>query len=106
MAIQAILSNYRGTKVSGIPEADIPAVLLRLAEVATSLGRMPHQRGDAAEIYRQLADALEQLGCTPGEQGQGSYAADQRAAAPSARPSQQERRAGGRHAMREEQSSS
>ncbi|GER84231.1 hypothetical protein KTAU_28670 [Thermogemmatispora aurantia] len=105
-AIQAILSNYRGTKVSGIPEADIPAVLLRLAEAATSLGRMPHQRGDAAEIYRQLADALEQLGYAPGEQGQGSYAADQRAPAPAARPSQQERRASRRFLSKDQERSS
>ncbi len=61
-AIQCIISNYRGAKVSGIPEADIPAVLVRLAHGAESVGKMPHQRGDTAAIYQQLADVLEQIG--------------------------------------------
>ncbi|MBW1982952.1 MAG: hypothetical protein JRJ12_17270 [Deltaproteobacteria bacterium] len=61
-AIQAILSNYRGTKVSGIPEQDIPDVLVRLAHAAASLGKMPHQSGKPAAIYQQLADVLDQLG--------------------------------------------
>jgi hypothetical protein len=60
-AIQAILSNYRGAKVSSIPEQAIPAVLARLASGAESLGKMPHQRADTADVYRQLASALEQL---------------------------------------------
>jgi hypothetical protein len=60
-AIQAILSNYRGVKVSGIPKQDIPDVLVRLAHAAESLGKMPHQSGETAGIYNQLADALEQL---------------------------------------------
>jgi hypothetical protein len=59
-AIQALLSNYRGTKVGSIPEAAIPAVLERLA-AAESLGKMPHQRGDTALIYIQFAEALEQI---------------------------------------------
>ena len=42
-AVQAILSNYRGVKVSGIPEKDIPDVLVRLACAAASLGKMPGQ---------------------------------------------------------------
>ena len=45
-AAQAILSNYRGTKVSGIPEADIPEVLVRLPGAAARLGKMPHQTGE------------------------------------------------------------
>ncbi len=61
-AIQCIISNYRGAKVSGIAEADIPAVLLRLARAAGSIGKMPHQRAETAAIYQQLADVLEQLG--------------------------------------------
>jgi len=61
-AIQAILSNYRGVKVSGIPEQAIPDVLVRLALAAVRAGKMPHQTGDPAPVYRQLADVLEQLG--------------------------------------------
>lgn len=61
-AIQAILSNYRGAKVSSIPEADIPEVLVRLGQAAARLGRMPHQCGKPTATYQQLADVLEQLG--------------------------------------------
>jgi len=61
-AVQAILSNYRGTKVSGIPETDIPDISVRLGQAAACLGKMPHQSGEAAAVYRQLADVLEQLG--------------------------------------------
>jgi hypothetical protein len=61
-AIQAILSNYRGTKVSGIPEQAIPDVLVRLALAAVRGGKMPHQTGDPAPAYQHLADVLEQLG--------------------------------------------
>lgn len=61
-AIQAILSNYRGTKVSSVPEKDIPDVLVRLARAAMSLGRMPHQSGNAAAVYVQLEAVLRQLG--------------------------------------------
>src|SRR5579885_2835625 len=60
-AIQAILSNYRGAKVSSIPEQDIPAVLARLASGAERLGKMPHQQPDTADVYRQLAEVLEQF---------------------------------------------
>jgi hypothetical protein len=60
-AIQAILSNYRGAKISSIPEQDIPAVLMRLAEGVESIGKMPHQKADTADVYRQLAEVLEQL---------------------------------------------
>jgi hypothetical protein len=61
-AIQAILSNYRGVKVSSVPEKDIPDVLVRLAHAAASQGRMPQQSGDTAPVYIQLAEVLEQLG--------------------------------------------
>jgi hypothetical protein len=61
-AIQAILSNYRGTKVSKIPEAAIPDVLVRLGRAAAGLGKMPFQCGETAEAYRQLQAALDQLG--------------------------------------------
>jgi hypothetical protein len=61
-AVQSILSNYRGAKVSGIPEEAIPAVLARLARAARQMGHMPPEASDPAPIYRQLAEALEQLG--------------------------------------------
>ncbi|MDA8171193.1 MAG: hypothetical protein M0Z48_05105 [Nitrospiraceae bacterium] len=61
-AIQAILSNYRGEKVSGLNEKDIPDVLGRLARAAVKLGKMPHQCGEAAPVYAQLAEVLDQLG--------------------------------------------
>ena len=61
-AIRSIVSNYRGTKVGGIPEGDVPEILVRLAQAAASVGRMPSQSGCTAAVYRQLADVLEQLG--------------------------------------------
>lgn len=61
-AIQSILSNYRGAQVRTVPETAIPDVLARLARGAADLGRMPFQRGDAADIYAQLETALDQLG--------------------------------------------
>lgn len=61
-AVQAILSNYRGARVSGIPEADIPDVLVRLACAASTLGKMPGQAGETAVVYCQLAEALDQEG--------------------------------------------
>lgn len=65
-AIQAILNNYRGTKVSGIPEQAIPAVLERLAEAARRAGHMPPEVPNPAPVYRQLADALDQIHCQGG----------------------------------------
>jgi hypothetical protein len=59
-AVQAILSNYRGTKVRSVPEKAIPDVLRRLAAAAEQLGRMPHQ-GETAEVYEILAQALKQV---------------------------------------------
>lgn len=61
-AIQSIISNYRGAKVSSIPEQDIPDVLVRLGRAAVSLGKMPHQTGKTATVYEHLAAVLEQLG--------------------------------------------
>lgn len=60
-AIQAILNNYRGAKVSNIPEAAIPDVLVTLARAAKSLGRMPGQGGKTARTYIQLEQVLRQL---------------------------------------------
>lgn len=64
-AIQCILTNYRGTRVSGIPEQAIPDVLARLARAAARAGHMP-PAANPAPVYRQLADALEQLGIAMG----------------------------------------
>jgi hypothetical protein len=61
-AIQAILSNYRGLRVSTIPEKAMPDTLVRLALAAAELGRLPPTCTDPAPIYRQLHDALDQLG--------------------------------------------
>ncbi len=60
-AIQSILSNYRGARVSSIPEPAIPAVLVRLGKAAHRAGKMPGQNGNPAQAYAELADALEQL---------------------------------------------
>jgi hypothetical protein len=62
MAIQAILGNYRGTRVGGIPEAEMQAVLIRLARAAWSEGRMPPRALAPAHAYQQLALVLDQLG--------------------------------------------
>ena len=60
-AIQAILTNYRGATVTSVPEADIPAALRRLADAASSIGKMPGQAPQTAPAYQQLASVLEQL---------------------------------------------
>lgn len=61
-AIQAIISNYRGTKVKTVPEAAIPDVLRRLAAAAIEIGKMPPANPCPAPVYAQLAAVLEQLG--------------------------------------------
>lgn len=61
-AVQAIVSNYRGARVSSIPEPAIPDVLVRLACAAGSLGKLPGQASEPARAYVQLVAALEQLG--------------------------------------------
>jgi hypothetical protein len=68
-AVQSILSNYRGAKVSGIPEEAIPAVLTRLARAARHAGHMPPEASNPAPIYRQLAESLEQLGASSDSDG-------------------------------------
>jgi hypothetical protein len=60
-AIQAILSNYRGVKVS-IPREAVADVLVRLGKTAASLGKMPCQCNPAAEAYSEAHEALIQLG--------------------------------------------
>jgi hypothetical protein len=60
-AVQAILSNYRGEKVEGIPYAAIAGVLRNLSEAARSVGRMPDQCATTAPVYQQLAEVLRQF---------------------------------------------
>jgi hypothetical protein len=64
-AIQCILTNYRGARVSGIPEQAIPAVLARLAAAAARSGHLSPVASNPAPVYRRLAEALKQLGITP-----------------------------------------
>ncbi len=61
-AVQSILSNHRGTKVSGIPESSISDTLVRRALAAVTIGKMPHQCGEAAPVYQELVEALDQFG--------------------------------------------
>lgn len=61
-AIQSLLSNYRGAKVGGLPEAAIPEVLKRLASAAAAEGHLPPKNPQPAPAYRQLLEVLEQLG--------------------------------------------
>ena len=61
-AVQAIVSNYRGAHVKGVPESAIPDVLVRLGRTAASLGKLPDRSATAAPAYVQLAAALDQLG--------------------------------------------
>lgn len=65
MAIRALLSNYRGAKVGGIPEHAVAQVLVRLARAAATLGRLPPHAVDPAPAYRQLAAVLDQHGLSP-----------------------------------------
>jgi len=63
-AIQCILTNYRGARVSGIPEQAIPAVLARLAAAAARVGHLSPAASNPALVYQRLADALRQLEIT------------------------------------------
>jgi hypothetical protein len=71
MAIQSILSNYRGVKVE-IPRTAVGDVLVRLGIAATTLRKMPCQTTSAADAYVEAHHALDQLerlndvGCCPG----------------------------------------
>jgi len=59
-AIQAVLSNYRGTHLSSVPERAIPEVLVRLGRAAASEGHLDERHAIAAPAYRMLVDALRQ----------------------------------------------
>lgn len=61
-AIGAILSNYRGTKVGGIPEEAIPKVLEQLGRAAMQCGRLSPDVVRLPPVYEELRKALDQLG--------------------------------------------
>jgi hypothetical protein len=61
-AIQAVVTGYRGKKISGIPDDRLPDVLVRLGRAAAQAGKMPFQDPKAAAVYRQLQTVLEQFG--------------------------------------------
>jgi hypothetical protein len=60
-AIQAVLSNYRGARVTGLPEEAIPFILQRLAMAARRAGKMPPECLNPAPIYAQLSRVLVQI---------------------------------------------
>lgn len=60
-AIQSILSNYRGAKVT-IPREAIGDVLVRLGKAAASIGKLPCQCHPVADAYVEAHEALNQLG--------------------------------------------
>ncbi len=60
-ALQSILSNFRGVKVS-IPREAIPDVLVRLGRAAALAQKMPCQCIPAADAYVEAHEALDQLG--------------------------------------------
>jgi len=60
-AIQAIISNYRGARVSRVPEKEVAEVLVRLGHAAARAGKMPWQVEAAAPVYCQLEAILDQL---------------------------------------------
>ena len=61
-AIQAVIGNYRGANVTGIPEQQMPDVLTRLGRAAVQAEKMPFQVKKTAPIYSQLQARLEKLG--------------------------------------------
>lgn len=60
-ALQSILSNFRGVKVS-IPREAIPEVLVRLGKAAAVADKLPCQCMPAAAAYVEAHSALDQLG--------------------------------------------
>lgn len=60
-AIQAILSNYRGARVT-IPREAVADVLVRLARTASGLRKLPCQCKPTADAYIEAHEALDQLG--------------------------------------------
>lgn len=60
-AIQAILSNYRGARVT-IPREAVPDVLVTLGRAASRLRKMPCQDPATAPAYAEAHVALAQMG--------------------------------------------
>jgi hypothetical protein len=60
-AIQAIVTNYRGAHLRGIPEEAVPLVLRRLADAARRAGKMPPECLNPAPVYVELQHALLQF---------------------------------------------
>lgn len=59
-AVRAVISNYRGVRVS-IPEQAIPDVLVRLGVAAAEAGKLPGQTPKPGKTYQQLYEVLHQL---------------------------------------------
>jgi hypothetical protein len=59
LAIEAMLGSYRGRRAN-IPDAARHDVLVRLAEAADEVGRMPPKAAHPRPLYRRLAAALAQ----------------------------------------------
>ena len=61
-AIEAVTTGYRGKTVAGIPDDQIPDVLVRLGKAAATAGKMPFQNQKTPAIYRELEARLRNLG--------------------------------------------
>jgi len=61
-AIQAVLTDYRGARIRGLPEEAVPLILRRLAAAAQRAGKMPPECLDPAPVYIQLSHVLLQIG--------------------------------------------
>ena len=68
-AIQALLSNYRGAQVGGIPQQALPEVLVKLARAAAAAGRLPPHAIHPAPAYKELALFLAQRGLSKAVDG-------------------------------------
>jgi hypothetical protein len=61
-AIEAVTTGYRGKTVAGIPDDQVPDVLVKLEKAAVKAGKMPFQNHKAAAVYRELEVRLQKLG--------------------------------------------
>lgn len=61
-AVQCVVTNFRGLQVKTIPEKDIPNVILKLAKATKSVGKLDPKNPKMADCYRQLYNAVVQLG--------------------------------------------